>query len=71
MNHGITFAFDTELATALYAIRVAYDSDWRNIWLDCDSIYVVQLLRATDPEIPWRLLARWHEISCQSYNDFN
>ncbi|KAL8546430.1 hypothetical protein ACS0TY_006237 [Phlomoides rotata] len=51
---------EAELATTLHAIYVAYDRGWRNIWLECDSMYVVQLLRATNPIIPWRFLARWH-----------
>ncbi|KAL8499833.1 hypothetical protein ACS0TY_019720 [Phlomoides rotata] len=49
MTHGIGFAFEVELATALHAIEIAKMKGWRGLWIECDSIYVVQMLRVTDP----------------------
>ncbi|KAL8485527.1 hypothetical protein ACS0TY_027713 [Phlomoides rotata] len=62
ITHGMGFAFDAELATAFSAIEMAYDKNWRNIWLECDSVYVVSVLKTHDSAVPWRLLAQWHMI---------
>ncbi|KAL8492107.1 hypothetical protein ACS0TY_023652 [Phlomoides rotata] len=32
---------------------------WTNIWLESDSTYVVHIFKSGDPDVPWRLLARW------------
>ncbi|KAL8530031.1 hypothetical protein ACS0TY_007199 [Phlomoides rotata] len=52
------FAFEAELATAFLAIQIAYAKHWRNIWLECDSAYVVSVLKTHDSAVPWRLLAQ-------------
>lgn len=51
---GVGFAFDAELATALFAIQKAYTMGWRNIWLESDSTYVVQFFKEKTPKVPWR-----------------
>ncbi|KAL8513176.1 hypothetical protein ACS0TY_019389 [Phlomoides rotata] len=30
--------------------------------LESYSTYVVQILKSSHPEVPWRLLARWHHV---------
>ncbi|KAL8503958.1 hypothetical protein ACS0TY_022623 [Phlomoides rotata] len=60
--HGRSFAFEAELATTLFAIELAYEKCWFNIWLESDSTYVVHILNLGCPEILWRLLARWHWV---------
>ncbi|KAL8463490.1 hypothetical protein ACS0TY_034223 [Phlomoides rotata] len=62
VSHGWGFAFEAELASALLAIELAHDKGWKTIWLESDSIYVVQMLKSNDPEVPWSLLARWHRV---------
>ncbi|KAL8537631.1 hypothetical protein ACS0TY_012667 [Phlomoides rotata] len=61
-THGCGFAFEAELATALLAIELAHDKGWNNLWLESDSTYVVHLLKSDLPEVPWRLMARWHRV---------
>ncbi|KAL8477617.1 hypothetical protein ACS0TY_029790 [Phlomoides rotata] len=57
-NHGTGFAFEAELATAFYAIELAQENGWTTILMECDSTYVVQIFRAREPNILWRLLAQ-------------
>ncbi|PON56459.1 Ribonuclease H-like domain containing protein [Parasponia andersonii] len=49
---GKVFAFEVELAGAIHAISCAYDFGWTNLWLECDSTYLVTLLRKRSPSIP-------------------
>ncbi|KAL8481579.1 hypothetical protein ACS0TY_027911 [Phlomoides rotata] len=58
MNHGKGFAFEAELATALYAIELAHARGWWMVWLECDSIYVVQIFKEQSSEVSWRLIAQ-------------
>ncbi|KAL8482891.1 hypothetical protein ACS0TY_025795 [Phlomoides rotata] len=62
VSHGWGFAFEVELASALYIIELAHDRGWHNIWLESDSTYVVHILKSSDPAVPWSLLARWHHV---------
>ncbi|KAL8541601.1 hypothetical protein ACS0TY_002753 [Phlomoides rotata] len=62
VSHGRGFAFEAELASAFYAIELAHDRGWTNIWLESDSTYVVHTLKSGDPDVPWSLLARWHRV---------
>ncbi|KAL8540377.1 hypothetical protein ACS0TY_001834 [Phlomoides rotata] len=62
IQHGIGFAFEAELATALLAIEIAYDKQWLKIWLKTDSLYVVYILKTHHSVVPWRLMAQWHKI---------
>ncbi|KAL8485253.1 hypothetical protein ACS0TY_027527 [Phlomoides rotata] len=61
-THGYGFAFEAELATALLAIELAHDKGWNNLWLESDSTYVVHFLKSDLPDVPWRLMARWHRV---------
>ncbi|KAL8498892.1 hypothetical protein ACS0TY_022020 [Phlomoides rotata] len=62
MQHGIGFAFEAELATAITAISLAYEKHWTNLWLQSDSSYVVNFLKTRTLLVPWRLLGQWHKI---------
>ncbi|POO02039.1 Ribonuclease H, partial [Trema orientale] len=56
---GKTFAFEAELAGAIHAILYAYEFGWTNLWLECDSTYLVTLLRERSPSVPWRWKPSW------------
>ncbi|KAL8547600.1 hypothetical protein ACS0TY_007065 [Phlomoides rotata] len=62
VTHGRGYTFEAELATTLYAIEIAYDNGWTKIWLESDSTYVVHILKSSLPEVPRRLLDRWHRV---------
>ncbi|KAK2646800.1 hypothetical protein Ddye_021995 [Dipteronia dyeriana] len=51
---GVCFAFGAELAAAIYAIDYAWTFDWRRLWLESDSTFVVDILRSRSRKVPWR-----------------
>ncbi|KAL8508541.1 hypothetical protein ACS0TY_018966 [Phlomoides rotata] len=62
MHHGSGFAFEAELATAFSAVEIAFDKHWLHLWLETDSIYVVNILKRHTSLVPWRLLGQWHRV---------
>lgn len=50
---GIAFAFEAELLAAILAIEAAAERNWCHLWLECDSTYVVNLLKSKSKEVPW------------------
>ncbi|KAK3188308.1 hypothetical protein Dsin_027869 [Dipteronia sinensis] len=42
------------------AINYAWINDWRRIWLESDSSYVVQLLSARSDKVQWCVWQAWH-----------
>ncbi|KAL8479156.1 hypothetical protein ACS0TY_026131 [Phlomoides rotata] len=56
VSQGWGFAFEAELASALYAVELAHDRVWTNIWLESDSTYVVHILKSSNLDVHWRLL---------------
>lgn len=61
-NLGIGFAFEGELAAALLAIEIAHDRNWNKLWLESDSMYVVQIFNTQDPQVPWKCLEKWRWV---------
>ncbi|KAL8509015.1 hypothetical protein ACS0TY_016271 [Phlomoides rotata] len=62
MHHGSGFAFEAELATTFSAVEIAFDKHWLHLWLETDSIYVVNILKHHTSLVPWRLLGQWHRV---------
>ncbi|KAL8547711.1 hypothetical protein ACS0TY_007145 [Phlomoides rotata] len=62
VDQGSGFAFEAELATTFFAIEIACEKGWSNLWLESDSTYVVNVLKNHQSLVPWRLLGRWHRI---------
>ncbi|PON37013.1 Ribonuclease H, partial [Trema orientale] len=56
---GKCFAFEAELAGAIHAISYSWDFGWKNLWLESDSSYLVTLLKAHSPSVPWRWKPSW------------
>ena len=68
---GSMFAFEVELLAVSMAINYAWINDWRHIWLESDSSYVVQLFSARSDQVPWRVRQAWHRCLSQiSHMDF-
>ncbi|PRQ24992.1 putative RNA-directed DNA polymerase [Rosa chinensis] len=52
-------AIDAEVLAVIEAMRIAWAKSWTHIWLETDSILVVQYF--TNPTlIPWRLRIAWY-----------
>ena len=56
---GKSFAYEAELVGAIHAISYAFDFGWTNLWLECDSSYVVTLLRTRSSSVHWRWKPSW------------
>ncbi|KAH6818323.1 hypothetical protein C2S51_001926 [Perilla frutescens var. frutescens] len=56
---AIGFAFLAELLAVLVALEWAHSLSLDFIWLEADSIYVVNLLSSRSLQVPWILKARW------------
>lgn len=50
---GNEFAFELELLAVIYAIKVAQHYFWDRLWLECDSMYLVQMLFSGPLDVPW------------------
>ncbi|KAL8494434.1 hypothetical protein ACS0TY_025300 [Phlomoides rotata] len=51
MTIGRGFAFEAELTTTFHALEIAINKGWKNIWMECDSLYVVQIFQSKNPEV--------------------
>ncbi|XP_019432708.1 PREDICTED: uncharacterized protein LOC109339679 [Lupinus angustifolius] len=57
--NGCNDALFVELTAAILAIIFAHQKGWHNIWLECDSMIVVDIFY--DKAIPpWKLLSKWN-----------
>ena len=52
-------AFEAELSTVIKAIEYAFDFGWSNLWIECDSSYMISLLSCRSSIVPWRFLSSW------------
>ena len=56
---GLAFAFEAELVATIQAISFAWDRNWKKLWLETDSIYLVILFRSKSLVVPWRCRLAW------------
>ncbi|XP_057803244.1 uncharacterized protein LOC131018545 [Salvia miltiorrhiza] len=59
---GIGFAFEAELLAVISAIQIADHRNWKYLWIESDSTYIVNLLQTRSLDVPWRFAARWKEV---------
>ena len=48
----LAFAFESKLVAAIQAISFAWDRNWRKLWLETDSMYLVHLFRSKSLVVP-------------------
>ncbi|PNY15736.1 ribonuclease H [Trifolium pratense] len=58
-NIGLSSALIVELYGAMNAIEIAASKNWRNLWLETDSILVVMAFKSPQL-VPWFLSNRWN-----------
>jgi len=51
-------ALHAEFFGAIRAIELANKFNWRNLWLECDSTFVINAIR-NKSQVPWSLRNRW------------
>lgn len=66
-NIGITCSLHAELTGAMWAIEIANQRGWTNLWLECDSALVVAAFK-TEHGIPWKLRNRWNNCILTTRN---
>ncbi|CAJ2641500.1 unnamed protein product [Trifolium pratense] len=57
-NLGISNSLSAELNGAMYAVELAHHFGWKNLWLETDSMLVVNAFKSSKT-IPWHLKNRW------------
>lgn len=57
-NTGLGNALHAEISGAIRAIELAYSHNWKNLWIEVDSQFVLKALK--NPSlVPWKLRNRW------------
>lgn len=49
---GTTPSYFAELSAAIHAIESASEKGWTNLWLECDSLWIVSLFRRFSKDVP-------------------
>lgn len=62
VNIGIAFAYEAELYAVILSIEAAAARNWNHLWLECDSIYVIGLLKSEYVDVPWSYRNRWLNV---------
>ncbi|XP_057774946.1 uncharacterized protein LOC130993927 [Salvia miltiorrhiza] len=57
---GRGYAFEAELYAVITAITIAHARGWMFLWIEADSMYVVNLLSSRARDVPWRFVASWN-----------
>jgi hypothetical protein len=56
---GIATSFFAELRGALKAIEIAFSNNWNHLWLETDSMLVVNAFKNQNKIVAWPLRNRW------------
>jgi ribonuclease HI len=59
---GISSSFVAELCGAMRAIEIAYNKNWRYLWIESDLSSVVSAFRNPDNLVVWWLRNRWKNV---------
>ncbi|KAK1563422.1 hypothetical protein Q3G72_027346 [Acer saccharum] len=65
MKIGCNTSFFAELSAVIHAIEIAYQRGWRMLWIESDSIAVLQCLQNNKFCCPWLLRNKW--LYCLDY----
>ncbi|XP_057803558.1 uncharacterized protein LOC131018881 [Salvia miltiorrhiza] len=60
LKGGRGYAFEAELHAVITAIAIAHARGWMFLWIEADSMYVVNLLSSRARDVPWRFVASWN-----------
>jgi ribonuclease HI len=56
---GIASSYFAELSGVIKAIEIAFDNQWNNLWLETDSMLVINAFKNHDNIVAWPLRNRW------------
>jgi ribonuclease HI len=57
---GFASSYLAELQGALRAIEVAHQMNWKNLWIETDSVLVVLAFKNPNLHVAWSLRNRWN-----------
>jgi ribonuclease HI len=63
---GIATSYFAELSGAIKAIEIAFDNKWNNLWLETDSMLVVNAFKNPAVGVAWPLRNRWRNALTKS-----
>ena len=55
----ILHEYEAELAELIKALELAQSNYWSSLWIEADSVYLVELVRNRSRYVPWRFSAAW------------
>ena len=55
----ILHALEAELGTMINALELAQSNYWSPLWIETDSVYLVELVRNRSRDVFWRFHAAW------------
>jgi ribonuclease HI len=58
-NIGHATSFEAELCAVMFAIEKSVEMNWKDIWMESDSLHVVKAFTSSS-HVPWRLRTRWN-----------
>lgn len=61
----LAYAFEAQNLAVIHALEVTQAFGWFNIWIKCDSTYMVNLIQTECMTVPWHRLVRWS--SCMHF----
>lgn len=66
---GISNSITVEFMAAIFAIETAFKKGWKNLWLECDSLIVVQAF-SSNYKVPWKIQNQWLNclVLCKQMN---
>jgi ribonuclease HI len=59
-NIGHATCLEAELCAAMYAIEKLLALNWKNVWLESDSLMVVRFF-SSSTHVPWKFRTRWNK----------
>ncbi|CAJ2652437.1 unnamed protein product [Trifolium pratense] len=59
---GVASSVFAELCGAMRAIEIAYQKNWRSLWLESDSTIVVSTFNNPSKPVSWALRNRWKNV---------
>jgi ribonuclease HI len=59
---SIATSFVAELSGAMRAVEIAFQNDWKQLWIESDSALVVSAFNNPSRPVAWHLRNRWNNV---------
>jgi ribonuclease HI len=58
----ITTSYVAELSGAMRAVEIAFQKNWRQLWIESDYVLVVSAFNNPTRQVAWQLRNRWKNV---------